>query len=487
MRCKQNQQSRRSFLGICGSLAAGAAWSTLPANAENTQRQLRAGIAAVDISPQPGISLAGHFHDRIASSVHDPLYARSLVLDDGDTKLAFVMVDNCLVQRPIFDAAKKQIFEQSGIAPENMLMAATHTHTAPTVTPVFQSNPDSDYVALLEKRIVESVLAAADNLEPARIAVGQGAVPDEVFNRRWHMKPGTIPPNPFGESHDVVRMNPPRGDESLIEPAGPTDPAVPFIALRRLDNPPLAILANYALHYVGGTDAGAVSADYFGCFTEVLTDLMQTEGSDAPFLAMLSNGASGDVNNINFRVPGEPAAPYEKMRAVAEKVANEVHAQYQLLTFQDWVPLNAALTNVELGVRKPNEQELERAKAIVNAVEGPEMKTSEEVYARETLLLAEYPDSVSVPLQAIRIGDAAIAAIPCEVFSEIGLAIKANSPFSLTFPIELANGYNGYLPTARQHTLGGYETWRARSSYLEVTAADTIQETVVQLLNQVRG
>ena len=117
--------------------------------------------------------------------------------------------------------------------------------------------------------------------------------------------------------------------------------------------------------------------------------------------------------------------------------------------------------------------------------DGPEMKTLSEIYARETVQLNDYPDTVPVRLQALRLGDWAISAIPCETFVEIGLHLKANTPFEKTFTMELANGYNGYLPTAKQHTYGGYETWRAKSSYLEVHAADKIIKTVLELHNEI--
>ena len=101
------------------------------------------------------------------------------------------------------------------------------------------------------------------------------------------------------------------------------------------------------------------------------------------------------------------------------------------------------------------------------------------------VLLAEYPPTMKLKLQAIRVGELGIAAVPCEVFAEIGLAIKKGSPLKPTFTIELANGYNGYLPTPEQHRLGGYETWRARSSYLEVDASPKITATVLELLRTV--
>ena len=103
-----------------------------------------------------------------------------------------------------------------------------------------------------------------------------------------------------------------------------------------------------------------------------------------------------------------------------------------------------------------------------------------------TYLLAKYPDTVKATIQAIRVGELGIVAIPCEVFTEIGLEIKAKSPLKPTFTIELANGYNGYLPTPAQHALGGYETWRARSSYLDVNASEAITKTVLELLGEVK-
>ena len=109
-----------------------------------------------------------------------------------------------------------------------------------------------------------------------------------------------------------------------------------------------------------------------------------------------------------------------------------------------------------------------------------------DIYARETVLLSEYPREVPIILQTLRIGDLGIAAIPCEVFVEIGLELKRKSPLQPTFTIELANGYNGYLPTPEQHRLGGYETWRARSSYLETEASTKIARTILDLFEQIK-
>jgi neutral ceramidase len=458
---------------------------TVASGEEAAERVFRAGAAMSNITPALGVSLAGHMVDRKASHVHDELHARCLVLDDGTTQLAFVLIDSCMVPREVLDEAKQRVQAATGLPVENMLMAATHTHTAACATPVFQSDADEDYAQFLTTRIADGVQRAMTNLAPARIGWGVGNLPEEVFNRRWHMKPGTAGEDPFGKTNDTVKMNPPRASENLIEPAGPTDPEIPFLAVQHLDGRPMALLANYALHYVGGTRGNEVSADYFGIFATRIEQLLGAERQDPPFVGMMSNGTSGDINNINFREPGKAQAPYEQMTIVANKAAAEVYRAYQTVPFHEWVALASAQAEIELGVRLPAPEEVEEARAIVAAAEGPEMRGLREIYARETVLLSDYPATVPVILQAFRVGDAGIAAVPCEVFVEIGLLVKEKSPLRPAFTIELANGYNGYLPTAAQHALGGYETWRARSSYLEVNAADKISETILRLLGEV--
>ena len=445
-------------------------------------RQFRAGAATSNITPWLGISSNGGMQDRAPQHVHDELHARALVLDDGQTRLALVTVDSCMVPRQILDGSKKLVQQYSGLPIENMLMSATHTHTAGTATPVFQSEADAEYQLFLTRKIADSVRIALSNLEPARIGWSVGSVPQHVFNRRWKMKPGTISPNPFG-GIDQVKMNPAAGSPDLLEPAGPTDPDLSVISVRALDGRPIALLANYSLHYVG---AGHFSADYFGVFADRIQQLLGADRQDPPFVGMLSNGTSGNINNIDFRKPRPADAPFARMKAVANDVAAEALRVASNIRYHDWVPLTVRQAEIELGVRQPTAEELDRARQIMAKAQGPGMRTPEEIYARETVLISKYPPRVPLILQALRIGDLAISAIPCEVFVEIGLEIKRKSPFSTTFTTSLANGYNGYLPTPEHHRLGGYETWRARSSYLETDASVRIVERVLELLQELR-
>ncbi len=466
---------------FCAAISLFAAQPGAPAQPGENQRRLRAGAALSNITPPLGISINGYFNDRTAAYIHDELHARCLVLDDGQTRLAIVVCDSCMIPREIIDAAKRKIEEKSGLAPDHVLVSATHTHTAPTCAAVFQSDPDKDYSAFLITRIADGVARAIHNLAPAKIAWGVGKVPGQVFNRRWKMKPGTIPPNPLGGTNDLVKMNPPVASPNLIEPAGPTDPDVSLVSVQSPDGRPIALLANYSLHYVGTGQDNDISADYYGAFADRIQQLLGADRLDPPFVALLSNGTSGNINNINFRTKQPPKPPYEQMRFVADTVAAEAHRVCQTLHYQDWVPLGVQQTEIKLGVRRPAPEEIARAQAILAKAKGGVLKTGEEAYARETVLMKDYPPEMPLIIQALRIGDLGIAAVPGEVFVETGLAIKQKSPFKQTFTIELANGCSGYIPTPEQHKLGGYETWRARSSYLEVDAAPKIFDTLMAL------
>jgi hypothetical protein len=329
-------------------------------------------------------------------------------------------------------------------------------------------------------------MRAITNLAPAKIAWGTGSEPNQVFNRRWKMKPGTVPANPFGGPNDQVKMNPPVASPDLMEPAGPTDPEVCLISLQSADGRPIALLANYSLHYVGTERDKDVTADYFGAFCERIKELLGAERQDPPFVALLSNGTSGDINNINFREKRPPRGPYDQIRFVADAVAQETLRASQRLKYVNWVPLRMEQQEIRLGVRKPGPEDISRAEAILEKAKGRNLRGLEEIYARESMFIKDCPDEVSILLQTVRIGDLGIAAIPCEVFVEIGLEIKKRSPFKPTFTIELANGCNGYLPTPAQHKLGGYETWRARSSYLEVEAAPRIVNVLMDLFQRMQ-
>jgi hypothetical protein len=288
---------------------------------------------------------------------------------------------------------------------------------------------------------------------------------------------------------DKVRTNPPFESPALIRPAGPVDPEVSVISVMALDGRPIAVCASYSLHYVSGAPADHVSAGYFATFAESLKRRLGDSAMQSPpFVAMMANGTSGDVTNSHRDHPVPPRT-YQQVERVGEDLARVVHAVTESIEYRDWVPIAMRQAEQSFAVRKPSPEEIGRARRIleqtgtatpVRAV----LDNREPTYARETLDLAGYPDRVSLILQAARIGELGITAIPCEVFVEIGLELKAKNPFKPSFTVSLANGYNGYLPTAEHHAMGGYETWRAKSSYLEVGAAAKITARLLEMLGE---
>jgi len=299
------------------------------------------------------------------------------------------------------------------------------------------------------------------------------------------VKEGGIVPNPYGLTDDKVRMNPPRGRGLLERPAGPTDPDVTIVSVRSVGGRPIALLANYSLHYVGGIPSGGVSADYFGEFARLMERRLESkDDGHPPFVAMMSNGTSGDVNNINFKNPRPRAKPFEQMRAVAKRVADAVSETYETIEHDGDVTLAMAQELLTLNKRKPTPSQLAIAREYLAEEDESKLPRRAKPYAKWALQLNEPPHTAELVLQAARIGEIGITAIPCEVFAEIGLEIKEKSPLETTFTMELANGHYGYLPTPRQHALGGYETWLG-TCILEIEASEKITDVLFKLLDEV--
>lgn len=447
------------------------------------QRIFQAGAVTSNITPPLGELIVGGWTPIPAKHIHDELFARCLVLDDGSSRIAIVLCDNVGIPREVFDLAKTQIQEATDLPPSHVLLASTHTHSATTArgpSKVIWQDELTDYQKFLAGRISDGVRRAINQLEPAKIGWGSAIEESEVFNRRWHVTDKSMLTNPFGGT-DKVRMNPPRANAALVRPAGPIDPQVSFISVQSTSGRPIALLANYSLHYVGGVRSGDVSADYFGYFANYIQQKLGAQEQAIPFVGILSNGTSGDINNINFQQKSPRKERYEKMQEVAEKVASRVYEAHGSIHFHDWISVDAAHQELTLKVRRPTPQMVSHlAAARENAKEQPQSHKRELIYADRIDKLVKAPETIDVPLQVVRIGDLGISAIPFETFVEIGLELKDQTPFKNTFTIELANGSYGYLPTPEQHKLGGYETWLG-TNFVELNASRKITETLLQL------
>ncbi len=453
-----------------------------------TEKIFRAGAAKSNITPYLGGGIVGNFGTPPpAKHINDELHAKCLMLDDGSTKLVFIVVDIIGMNRDLIDEAKRIILGETGIPASNNLISAIHTHSATSVQGVGEKRrqytygqPFDEYQKFVIRRLADVVRIAENNLEPAHIGWGTGNVPQHVFNRRWLMKPGTVNPNPFGGVDQAV-MNPGVGNPNLLKPAGITDPEVSFISVKSVEGRPIGLLGNYSLHYVGGLPSNHISADYFAVFADRIQELLNADRQNPPFVGIMSNGTSGDINSINFRGPSQKYAPYEKMKVVANDLANEVMRVHKTIKYKEWVSLNAAMDELPLKVRKPDQKMIDYAKMIL---EKPETEKPyhrhERNYAERTLLALDWPDYIGIPLQVFRIGDLGVAAIPFETFAETGVAIKNKSPYKPSFTIELANGSFGYLPTPEQHALGGYETWLG-TNRVEIEATNKILDKIMEL------
>jgi neutral ceramidase len=301
-----------------------------------------------------------------------------------------------------------------------------------------------------------------------------------VFCRRYLMKPGTAATNPFGGTEDdQAQMNPGHNNPNKIRRTGPVDTDVAVLSIQTRDGQPIALLSNYSTHYVG---APPISADYFAVFCDRIAEMIGAKDVSPPFVAMLSNGTSGDANCIDF----DRSEPRKFDRfTVGEDVARAAFEAYQTIQYYDWVPLVVEERLLTLGVRMPSDEEVAEAAAVVAELPDGRPRNITESYARETVLLSQMPASHEMKLQAIRIGELGITALPVEAFGSTGLEIKQRSPLKPTFNISLANGYFGYVPPPDQHKLGGYTTWRARTSMLEVEAEPKIVATTLELLESV--
>jgi hypothetical protein len=249
----------------------------------------------------------------------------------------------------------------------------------------------------------------------------------------------------------------------------------------------ISVFSAYSLHYVGAVGPGHISADYYGVYCETLKRLVSSPEADPPFVALMANGTSGDVNNINFRTPRKGGPPYAQIRFVAEDVAQKVHAALAAVEWKTEAPLGARLRELPIQWRTVEAPLLAWARETEQKTLQAGDKTSlPAVYAGRVQRLAQAGPKTGAPAQVLRIGDILIGTSPCETFAETGLEFKKRSPFKPSFMVELANGYLGYLPTPRHFELGGYETWPGTNS-LEPQASVKLMDALLEMAREVES
>jgi neutral ceramidase len=457
----------------------------------SAQSPLKAGVAKVNITPPYGTIINGDFLPSYANEIHDSLYARALAFENGVQKFVFIVVDNMTLDAILDNEAKAIITRETGLTPGQVMISNTHSHSTGAVIETATVQADMSYRIYMPGRIAKAAALAMKNLKPAKVAWGHIDVPKHVSCRRWYMKPGFPMINPFGEE-EKVWMNPPVGSEFLDRPVSPTDPQVSCLAVKTIDDKWISILANYSTHYVGGVPANAISADYFGAIDVMLKSKLKT-GDD--FIGIMSNGTSGDVNTMDFKLTKNyPSGDYEKINVIAHEITDSIVKVLKNVKYAEKPEFRVLNGESVIARRQPSPELLKWATDRVRTTEFTKLGTADKasddiksLYALDIVKLNFYePTSYTLPLQAIRIGDGVIGTLPGEIFSETGLNLKKNSPFKYYFTISHANGQFGYVPPAEQFKLGGYETWLCSGSLLEVNAAEKLEQALMTLVKSLK-
>ncbi len=440
---------------------------------------LRAGVGRLVITPPLGTSLLGLLHDRKAADIEDDLFAKALVLDDGRHPVAIVLLDVIAVLARDVAKIRQRVEEHTHIPSTNVLVACTHTHTGPATFSMAGIERDEAYCEWMVERAADSVRLAVQRLQPARAAVGVGQAEGISFCRRYLMSDGTVRCNPGANNPDVRHV------------MGTVDPDVGVLYVETPEGAPLAAVVNFCLHYVGTDDSLAVSADYFGHFERAM---QRFKGAD--FTAMLMNGAQGHTNNVNIFDPPTRRGSAQA-RHVAEILAGEVTRVIGGLKTEPDPTLGAAATRLTFKRKEVTKDDERIAREILaGAISGgpgpfswvvghPIPPRTRNVYAIETLEVAKLPLHLETELQVLRVGDAAIVALPGEFFAEIGIAIKERSSASKTFVVGLANDFIGYVPTDKALSEeGGYETWTSRWSLPDVGAGSLFSDASADIITR---
>jgi len=416
-------------------------------------RDVRAGAAQEDITPPVGVPLAGGLRARNSEGVDDPLYAKALVLSDGSRYAAIVALDLIVICREQTEEASKLIYEQTGIPRESILICASHTHSGPypagLLDPVVK--PDPSYIMKVYKQIAEAVKKAYKGLEPARIGLASTTVTGLMHNRRLLDEKG---------SAWNSWLVPPERREKL-KPAGAVDEQLQVLSVKGPDENHRAIVFNYPLH--ANVHFGRnMSADYPGVVSRIISEKL---GSDV--VTLFTPSACGDLN-----VKGGIG-----LNDVGAAVASKILSVIDHIDYTHKCKLGALLKEIVLRLR--DFSRFQEEEISLKWPSGLDIFRSE----HEVLSKLEEREIKSV-LNALRINEGAFVGVPGECFVELGLSIKARSPFKYNFVTELANDYVGYIPTAEAFKQGGYETFNARSSKVAAGSGEKIVEESLDMLKE---
>jgi hypothetical protein len=419
--------------------------------------------------------MAGYYSTRLNEGTLDPLYATALVIEKDGTKAALVSLDLIGTTFGVVTEARKLVEQATGIPGSNVMISATHSHTGPILADdkprddAFGGGSDlaKSFIKGLPTKIAEAVHKADSTRVPAKFFRGVGREDGLAFNRRFHMADGT------------VGWNPGKANPNIVRPAGPTDPAVPVVHVETADGKSLATYVNFAMHLdtVGGL---SYSADYPYPLGKALAAVKGEQ-----HLTLFTIGTAGDINHIDVSHKRPQKGPAEASR-IGTRLAAEVLRTYEKLEPVTDGLLKVSREVIDLPLTPVTPAEVEVAKEVVAKLKSgakPAPKFLDQVAAfKATDITNRNGKPLAVEVQVIALGpDLAWVSLPGEIFVELGLAIKAGSPFKQTIIAELANGSIGYIPTKKAYEQGNYEVVSARC------AAGSGEKLADEALRQLRA
>ncbi|MCU0913088.1 MAG: neutral/alkaline non-lysosomal ceramidase N-terminal domain-containing protein [Planctomycetes bacterium] len=421
-----------------------------------TPPQLQAGVARADITPPLGYRMCGYFDERLSTGILNPLHAKALVLRQGHTRAALVFCDLIGIAADVSQRARRQAQRQTGIPADHILLAGTHSHTGPLYfdalrdhlheRAVAQHGQDPcelrDYPSDLVAGIVQAIKDADAGVHPVEAQAGVTQQQGLSFNRRFHMKDGTVRFNPGLRNPDIVR------------PAGPVDPGVGMVFFRDARRHEVfASLVNFALHL--DTTGGTLYAADYPYFAE--QNLRGQFGRD--FTLLFGTGTCGDINHFDVTTK-----EIRKSETIGAVLGRTVAAGLMQARAMDRPSLAIRRGVIEVPIQRFTPAEIAQAKKDMDKIGTSDMSFLDQVKAYKIMDLQSRPGTtIPLEVQAFRLSDeVAIVGLPGEVFVEHGLAIKQASPFPVTLVIELCQDDVAYVPTKKAFTEGSYETVNSR-------------------------
>jgi hypothetical protein len=475
------------LLALVVSAALFTRWSGIAAEADTASPTIKAGFAEADITPEIGMEVPGGYGKAFGRSIHDPCKVRAAVFDDGQRRIALVGVDALIVRHPLVLAARKGIEERCGIAPEAVLIGASHSHSSGPTGMVLPGEFDQasafvqklayeqssaanpEYLQRVEREIVNAVCRANEQRVPVRLSFGSGKEDKVSFNRRLRMKNG------------MTFSHPGRGNPDVLGYAGPIDPEVGVVGAWDAGGRLLGCVINFACHAT--TSPPGFSANWIYYMEKTIRGAM---GAEVPVVFL--QGACGDITQVDNLSPFADG-PGEKQ---AQRVGGSVGSEAVKLLLRS-EPGSVARLDLRRKILKIKRRvpDPERVKKCLELAQKPEKEVgqTEWIFAKEIVLLDAMEarnKEVEVEVQAMQIGPAVFIAVPAEYFVEFGLEMKKRSNFKFTWAVELANDCVGYVPTEEAFGPhgGGYETRLTSYSNLEITAGRQMLEAGLDLAGQ---